>query len=496
VLKVTRTTLLVMCVLAAACGDPDEERVDNDGDGWFAQDDCDDNNPMIHPGAPERCDGVDTDCDGVEDDGEDVVDGSTWYPDADGDGFGDPRQERTACSQPEGFVADQGDCDDTDATIHDGAEELCDGVDNDCDGETDEGLADASTWYADGDRDGFGTDDDTRNSCVQPEGYVADGGDCNDGDAAVGPHVDEVCDGVDNDCDGETDEEDATDAPTWNADADGDGFGDPDTLVPGCSQPAGTTTNSADCDDTDPTVNPDGSEACDGADNDCDGEIDEAGSIGETLWYADTDGDGFGDEDSAALACALPAGHVADAGDCDDDDDAIRPGADEICVNGVDEDCDGVPDDGCAMEHCGAITRSETWESRFVHHVTCDIHVRGSTNPELTVEDGALVTFDADTGIYVGWSGTGFVTVDGSALGVTFTSAAATPAAEDWTGLFLGSDGSASTLTGLTVSFAGGGTADGALTISGSAPTLTDCTVSSSGTNGLYVTSGAAPTVS
>ena len=123
----------------------------------------------------------------------------TWYADADGDSFGDPSitTSAPACEQPVGFVANSGDCDDSDDAIHPGVEDLCDNIDNDCDGSTDEDfvagecltceggvIVDASqTWYADTDGDGYGDPGSSQAACTQPDGHVSNFGDCNDGDA-------------------------------------------------------------------------------------------------------------------------------------------------------------------------------------------------------------------------------------------------------------------------------------------------------------------------
>ena len=135
-----RIALLLPALLLACRADPkqadepvDLDTVDGDGDGHPASEDCDDGDPDINADAEEICDGVDNDCDGDID--EEL--GSLVFTDADGDGFGDPATGSTECAPDVAQVAEDGDCDDTDPAVFPGADERCDGIDNDCDGTTD-----------------------------------------------------------------------------------------------------------------------------------------------------------------------------------------------------------------------------------------------------------------------------------------------------------------------------------------------------------------------
>jgi len=311
--------------------------------------DCDDTDVAINPWADEFCNGVDDNCDGVVDESS-AVDVTTWYTDVDSDGFGDPSTGTPSCSQLTGYVADDGDCNDLDTAVNPDADELCDGVDNDCDGTTDEDDAiDVPTWYGDSDGDGYGDSGTTTFACAQPTGHVADSSDCNDTDASISPAADEYCDSVDNDCDGAVDEDDALDVSTFYLDGDGDGYGDSGSPTSACSQPSGYAVSSADCDDSDATAYPGADEYCDGADDDCDGTVDEDDALDTSTWYTDGDGDGYGDSSSTTVSCNQPTGAAAVGGDCDDSDPSASPGADEYC-DGVDNDCDGSTDEEDAVD--------------------------------------------------------------------------------------------------------------------------------------------------
>ena len=256
-------------------------------------------------------------------------------PDADSAGLG---ADLPADDDGDGYD-DTEDCDDADASTNPGATEVCDGVDNDCDGAVDEGVMD--TWYADADADGYGDPGAATDACDAPPGHAPTATDCDDTDPAVYPSAAERCDSVDNDCDGDVDEDVQG---TWFADADADGFGDAGAPLDSCDPPDGFVADDEDCDDTEPTTNPDGIEVCDDQDNDCDGLTDEADATDAPTWFADVDGDGYGDPDNTAHACDVPTGFVDQARDCDDRDFDISPDADEVC-DGVDNDCDGLTDD-------------------------------------------------------------------------------------------------------------------------------------------------------
>lgn len=274
--------------------------------------DCDDTTAARAPGLDEVCDSLDNDCDGTVD--EEPRDGASWYTDADGDGFGDPSTGVIACVQPEGTTWDASDCDDTRNTVYPAASEFCDGLDDDCDGAVDEDALDAPTWYTDDDGDGYGDLSTAIESCTQPAGTVGIDGDCNDADAYVSPSGEEICNEVDDDCNGAVDD-DASFAPTWHADRDSDGHGAIYDTVATCEAPAGYLPDGDDCDDATSVTYPGASEVCDSADNDCDGSVDED-AVDLALRFLDADGDGLGLSGTEALRCDGADNDL----DCDDAD--------------------------------------------------------------------------------------------------------------------------------------------------------------------------------
>jgi hypothetical protein len=429
------------------CTDPTDYNCDGstgyadvDADGWAACEDCDDGDPTVNPDGVESCDGVDDDCNGTIDD-DYSTDASTWHVDADRDGHGDPAISTVTCDAPTGYVAASAadDCDDSDkkfypgatetdcsdpndyncdgsvaytnadgdayaaceecndaeADVNPGAAELCNTVDDDCDGSTDENSAiDARDWYLDGDGDGYGDPAEVFHSCTAPFGYVEDGTDCDDYDPAINPDTEwftdtdgdgfgdpstgavqceaptdgvldgtdcddttasvspdgvETCDGVDQDCNGTVDDDYAIGAGDWFADADGDGYGDPSARALGCTDPVGFISDSSDCDDTAASVYPGAAETCNLEDDDCNGTVDDDYATDALTWYEDLDGDGHGTAASTAMACEEPSGFAATTDDCDDTRSAVSPSAAEVCdAANTDEDCDGATDNADA----------------------------------------------------------------------------------------------------------------------------------------------------
>jgi len=178
----------------------------------------------------------------------------------------------------------------------------------------------------------------------------------------------EVCDGIDNDCDGLVDN-DATDSSPFYADADGDGFGAAEAMRLSCAPPLGFVAYAGDCDDDDPGAHP------------------------YTLWYPDVDGDGYGVTHQAVTSCTPIDGHSRMPGDCAPQEPQAHPGAAEVCdtttlTGGIDHNCDGVVDEGCAVHHCGALPDDVTWPAERPHYLDCDVTVEGH---RLTLPEGTQI---------------------------------------------------------------------------------------------------------
>ena len=365
---------------------------DDDGDGYGAVIDCDDTDEDVNPGANEDpSNEIDDDCDGATDCDDNSADLTESCYDGDDDGdcadtngdgeidvvflcnVDNDENAATIAAQTggdadliqnyieveyegdsvSGYTLPDPDCNDDNADVNPSASEVCNGVDDDCNDQVDDGVSTPTAFYADADEDGFGDADSSVTECEMPSGYVSDWTDCDDTNAAINPDAIEVCDDgdVDEDCDGSDDGSDAIGMTDWYLDADDDSYGDV-YVSTSCDNPSSEVLvdNSDDCDDDNADVNPEAIEVCNGFDDDCDDMIDdEDDSTDEstmTDWYVDSDVDGYGSSaTSTTQACDMPSGYVSNATDCNDSAPGINPAATEICDSAnVDEDCDGLSD--------------------------------------------------------------------------------------------------------------------------------------------------------
>ena len=324
--------------------------------------DCDDADAEINPNAEEICDELDNNCDTLVDDADPfVADAMTYYLDYDGDGYGNADFSDDFCVMPAQYVDNADDCDDLQADIHPEAVEICDEMDNNCDGNIDDADAniqytEADNWYTDLDMDGYGETGNFTQSCLTPPGSSQQDGDCDDANFDVNPGVAEVCDAVDNNCDGNVDDADPmvtyTPDDMWYVDADADGYGNANMGVAACMQPTGFVADATDCDDINALNNPMGTEVCDGIDNNCDTFVDDADPAvvydGSNMWYIDADGDGYGVVDQSTEACVQPTGYVDNTDDCDDVDASISP----MTTWYADMDMDGFGDVNDVLTDC------------------------------------------------------------------------------------------------------------------------------------------------
>jgi len=201
-----------------------------------------------------------------------------------------------------------------------------------------------NTYYLDSDSDGYGNAHNTVEASSTPSGYVNNSSDCDDGNSSIYPGAVEICNGLDDDCDGSIDEGVLS---TYFKDTDGDGYGNAQNTVGACSAPSGYVNNSIDCDDGNSSIYPGADEIINGLDDDCDGSIDE-GVL--NTYYLDSDGDGYGDAQNTVEAYSAPSGYVNNSSDFDDGDSSIHPGADEICGDEIDNNCNGDIDENCQLD--------------------------------------------------------------------------------------------------------------------------------------------------
>jgi len=235
-----------------------------------------------------------------------------------------------ACVQPSGYVRDATDCDDSTGLRHPGRAEVCDNLDNDCNGVPDDGAG--TLWYIDNDGDGYGGAE--VRACQAPTNGITRGGDCNDANNAVNPAARETCATTfDDNCNGTANESSAFDASAWYLDNDGDGQGPRDAIlfppvgVRACTKPAdfcpvfglcfierySYVSNTLDCDDSTSRARVGGGpEVSDGYDNDCNGTRDDGLCTPRVRYYRDEDGDGWTRSGSAIEACTAPVDAASD----------------------------------------------------------------------------------------------------------------------------------------------------------------------------------------
>ncbi len=299
--------------------------------------DCNDNNASINPSASEVCNTFDDDCDGLVNEGVSFV---TYFADLDGDGFGNPNNSQSACSPVIGFVTNSADCNDSNTLVNSGAIELCNLIDDNCNGQVNEGLV-FSNYYIDSDLDGYGAGA-AINSCTPIFGnYVTNNLDCNNSNANIRPNAMEICNGIDENCNNLID--DGLTFINYYLDSDGDGYG-AGTAINSCSNlGAGYSTNNTDCNNNNPNIRPNAVETCNAIDDNCNNLIDDG--ITFVNYYLDTDGDGYGAGTAINSCSSLGAGYVTNNSDCNNTSAAIRPGATEIC-NTIDDNCNNLIDDG------------------------------------------------------------------------------------------------------------------------------------------------------
>ncbi len=294
--------------------------------------DCLDSNASASPVGVETCNGIDDNCSGATDEG--VT--TSFYRDADGDGFG-TGTAIASCGATAGYVANSTDCNDACSSCHPGGTEVCDGLDNNCNSSIDEGVLVAC--YADADNDTYAPSGAVAANQCPVGGRATFGGcavnstnrapaagsiDCADANGARNPGMPEVCNGIDDNCDGAVDE---GVLQLWYRDADGDGFGNAGlpSMLP-CTANPGYTRVAGDCDDANGARSPGATELCDGIDNNCNGVLDATGEDDDRDGYADT---------ACGAGCTAVTCH-----DCNDTRADIHPSAVEIC-DGVDSNCTG-----------------------------------------------------------------------------------------------------------------------------------------------------------
>ncbi len=306
--------------------------------------DCNDFDANVSPKAQEICNGKDDDCDGTVD-GATASDCKLFFNDVDGDKFGVSTDQKCQCAAAGTYTATVGgDCNDNATAIRPNALEVCNGIDDNCDGITDpSNTQDCSPFFKDADGDNYGNYlAGSKCMCAAGNGYVAEGGDCDDANKDVHPNATEICNGLDDNCDNSVDPINTSGCTNFHLDMDGDNYGQTWAQCACAAIGFYSAVNGDDCDDTKASINPGAPEICDGQDNDCNSQTDEGVQV---TYYLDSDADGYGTGAGNAQCKATPGFSVLLSGDCNDANKDVHPFATETC-NSVDDNCNGQTDEG------------------------------------------------------------------------------------------------------------------------------------------------------
>jgi hypothetical protein len=332
-------------------GVPSNE-ADNDGDNYRGcNGDCNDNNPSVHPNAPELCSTTyDDDCDGNPNQPQ-PPDCVFYFEDSDGDGFGRPDAGACLCAPTGKLTSIKGtDCNDQDKAINPLAAEDCnDGKDTNCSG-SDTNAANCTIFYLDNDKDAYGSLDYVC-ACSPFDFYTADNpSDCNDDNPNVNPTRFEDCvTEFDDNCNGTDNDQNAQNCNPFYLDADDDGFGIGESVCLCHENNSFRSANMDDCNDSNPLVYPGAKENCNTVfDDNCNSNLNEVDASGCSTYWADLDGDGLAG--TAQCLCQKPEGSSNSLDDCCDTDANAFPGQTEYFdtprkgCGGFDYDCSGGED--------------------------------------------------------------------------------------------------------------------------------------------------------